>query len=103
MRALVLLTALLCLDREGLRRQIRRQLGPVRACYAQEPGIEGRLTLQFVIGPEGTVTSAEVKRSAMPSPLDACVVSAVKTWRFLKPPGGGSITVTYPLVFKPFR
>jgi TonB family protein len=104
-RALVLL-AFACLDTHLIRAVIRRQLPPVRACYAralarEAPGFGGRLVLKFVIGPLGTVTEAEVTDSELPSEaFETCVTGAVKRWRFPKPPGGGTISVRYPIVFK---
>jgi TonB family protein len=102
----VLLLALLCLDREGLTRQIRRQLAPVRRCYERklaEAGADtgGRLVVRFVIEAEGSVAEASVVSSDFGAELDGCVVNAVMRWRFPKPPGGGRITVTYPFIFKP--
>jgi periplasmic protein TonB len=61
---------------------------------ARENGIEGRLVLTIVVGPDGSVLDVKVDKSVDPS-LDAAAVAAVKTWTFKpamrcgKPMGGG--------------
>ena len=48
---------------------------------ARENGIEGRLVLTIVVGPDGSVLDVKVDKPVDPS-LDAAAVAAVKTWTF---------------------
>lgn len=109
MPALLLLAALACLDTSGVRKRIRAQLKPVRACYAQAlqeqaPDFGGKLVLQFLIASNGTVSEATVKSAALHSEkFETCLVDAVKKWSFPPVPGGGTVSITYPFIFKPSR
>jgi TonB family protein len=61
---------------------------------ARENGIEGRLVLTIIVGPDGSVLDVKIDKSVDPS-LDAAAIAAVKTWTFKpamrcgKPMGGG--------------
>lgn len=61
---------------------------------ARAEGVEGRLVLKVIIGPDGAVSDVIVVNSVEPS-LDAAAVAAVKTWTFKpalrcgKPMAGG--------------
>jgi hypothetical protein len=90
------------LDRELVRRVVRRHLNEVRFCYERElvghPELAGRLVVQFVIGGDGRVVSAVGQSSTLGAPeLEGCIVSAVRRWEFPKSPqGAGSVMVSYP-------
>ena len=75
----------------------------VRACYdkalAGFPRLDGKVTVRFVIGAEGGVTSAAIVSASNPD-LGRCIAERVKTWVFPKPQSGGEVTVTYPFVLK---
>ena len=95
------------IDRQLIVRVIRRRLGRLRACYSaalkRNPRLHGRVVLEFVIGPRGTVLAAKVKmsRSIQDQPLARCLVLEMRRWRFPGPQGGGTVTISYPLVFAP--
>jgi protein TonB len=61
---------------------------------ARESGVEGRLVLTIVVGPDGAVLDVKIDKSVDAS-LDAAAIAAVKTWTFKpamrcgKPMGGG--------------
>ncbi len=87
----------------GIRRVIRSRIALVRSCY--ERGLErhadmaGRVDLQFVIGPDGVVTSAQIRSSELGDPpVEQCIVSNVRNWAFPVPVGGDSTTVNYPFI-----
>lgn len=89
------------LDKEMIRRVIRAHLGLVRACSITDAGTRtGKIDVNFVISKEGTVSAASVTKSTTnDASFDACVTDAVKTMVFPKPPGGGTVVVTYPFTF----
>jgi TonB family protein len=94
------------LDKEIIRRVIRRHLNEVRFCYEKElvrtPTLAGRLTLQFTINAAGQVIAATVPSSTLNNPaLESCAVAAVKAWEFPKTRGDGTVVVNYPFVLSP--
>jgi tetratricopeptide (TPR) repeat protein len=93
------------LDKEIIRRIIRRHINEVKFCYEREltrnPSLQGRVMIQFTIGPLGNVPAALVQNSTMNSPsVEQCIASAVRRWEFPRPPGGGIVIVSYPFVLK---
>ncbi len=93
------------LDREIIRRVVRAHVDQVRACYERAllrtPGLEGKVSLAWVIGPSGRVRSARVSAGSGDASLDGCVARHVRTWVFPAPKGGGDVVVTYPFVVRP--
>lgn len=92
------------LSREVIRRVIRRQLNAVRYCYEQRllarPDLEGRVSVAFVIGPDGAVQSASVASSTLADEAtESCVVGVVRRSTF-PPNESGVISVSYPFVFQ---
>jgi TonB family protein len=94
------------LDKEIIRRVVRRHLNEVKYCYQQalsrRPTLEGRLVTQFTIAPTGRVLAAVVQSSTLREvSVEACVVNAVKRWEFPAPDRGGLAMVSYPFTFAP--
>jgi TonB family protein len=94
------------LDKEIIRRIIRRHISEVRDCYeprlVEKPALSGRILVRFTINAEGTVISSILHSSTMNEPaVENCTVAAVGRWQFPKPLGGGQVIVTYPFVLTP--
>ena len=94
------------LDKEIIRRVVRRHLNEVKYCYqqalARRPTLEGRLVTQFTIAATGQVLAAFVQSSTLREvSVEACVVNAVKRWAFPAPDRGGLAMVSYPFTFTP--
>jgi TonB family protein len=94
------------LDKEIIRRIIRRHINEVKYCYEQEltkkADLGGRVAVQFTISGTGSVMSSVLQQSTMGNPkVENCVVQAVRRWEFPKPQGGGIVIVTYPFTFSP--
>ena len=94
------------LDKEIIRRIVRRHLNEVRFCYTQalaaRPALEGRLVVQFTIAPTGKVLASALGSSTLGAPVvESCVVQAVKRWDFPEPQGGGLAIVSYPFQLSP--
>ncbi len=92
------------LDKEIIRRVVRRHRREVRYCYEQElikdPYLQGKVTVSFVIQTSGRVTSSVVKSSTLRNNrVERCVVGKIRRWVFPEPKGGGLVRVTYPFVF----
>jgi len=89
------------LDRDIIRRIVRAHINEVRHCYNvglnRDPAQRGRLVINFTIDPTGKVPTAEVQETTLTdAKIGTCVARALRRWKFPKPPGGGTIRVTYP-------
>ncbi|HXI54474.1 MAG TPA: TonB family protein [Polyangia bacterium] len=94
------------LDKEIIRRIIRRHINEVKYCYEQEltkkPELGGRIMVQFTIAASGQVIASVLQNSTMGNPrVENCTVQAVRRWEFPKPLGGGIVIVSYPFVLTP--
>jgi TonB family protein len=94
------------LDKEIVRRIIRRHINEVRYCYEQElarkPGLGGRIMVQFTIAASGQVIASVLQSSTIGNGrVENCTVQAVRRWEFPKPTGGGIVIVSYPFVMTP--
>ena len=93
------------LDKEIIRRIIRRHLNEVKFCYERElmkkSDLYGRIMIQFTISGTGQVVASVVQNSTMNNPeVEQCIAGAVRRWEFPKPQGGGIVIVSYPFVLK---
>jgi tetratricopeptide (TPR) repeat protein len=91
------------LDAQVIQGVVRNSLGRFRACYQSglraNPLLQGRIVVRFTIDKTGAVASAGNAGSTMPDQgVVMCVVRGFTTLSF-PPPDGGSVNVTYPLVF----
>ena len=94
------------LDKEIVRRIIRRHINEVKYCYEQEltkqPGLGGRIMVQFTIGASGQVIASVLQNSTLGNGrVENCTVQAVRRWEFPAPLGGGIVIVSYPFVLTP--
>jgi len=92
------------LDKELIRRIIRRHINEVKFCYEREltrtPNMEGRVMVNFTIGPTGGVVASIVQSSTLGNPVvEQCIAAALRRWEFPRPQGG-IVVVTYPFVLK---
>jgi hypothetical protein len=91
------------LDKAIIRRYVKRNIAKVRYCYEKElvsnPTLGGKLVADFVIGPDGIVSSSTA--TGLHANVDACVASVFKSIEFPKPRSSKSVSVKYPLTFRP--
>ncbi len=90
---------------EVIQRVVRQNFGRFKACYESglrnNPSLQGRVSVRFVIGTEGSVGSVANGGSDLP---DAGVVSCVQRAFYglsFPAPESGIVTVSYPIVFSP--
>src|SRR5581483_247873 len=93
------------MDKELIRRVIHEHRNQVRYCYESElqrhPGLNGKVTVKFVIGPAGQVQKSGVDSTSLGNPaVENCIVARVYQWQFPKPKGGGIVQVSYPFLLK---
>jgi len=89
------------LSPESIRRVVIRNLSQIIHCHeqglVQDPALEGRVVVRFVIGNEGTILGSNISESSIAVPSVAeCISNAVRHWQFPAPEGGGVVTVNYP-------
>jgi hypothetical protein len=90
---------------EVIQRIVRQNYGRFRMCYeqglARNPNLEGRVSVRFVIGRDGSVSNVSNGGSDLPdSGVVGCVISAYYGLSFPQPEGG-IVTVVYPIMFSP--
>jgi len=93
------------LSRDEIRTVIRANVEQVRQCYetelANSPDLAGRVTTSFIIDPQGNVAGAETAASTLGSvPVEDCIATAVRAWRFPAPHPSGYVLVRYPFVLE---
>ena len=90
---------------EVIQRIVRQNYGRFRMCYEQgltrNPNLEGRATVRFVIGRDGSVSNVSNGGSDIPdSAVVQCVIRSYYGLSFPQPEGG-IVTVVYPIMFSP--
>jgi hypothetical protein len=90
---------------EVIQRIVRQNYGRFRSCYESglrgNPSLQGRVTVRFIIGHDGAVSSAQSGGSDLPdSGVVSCVTRAFYGLSFPQP-DGGIVTVSYPIIFSP--
>jgi hypothetical protein len=90
------------LDKNLIRRYIKRNLPRIRYCYEKQllvkPDLEGTVQTQFFISPNGTVSSSQA--TGVHTEVASCIAQVIKNIEFPKPKGGGGVQVTYPFSFR---
>ena len=90
---------------EVIQRIVRQNFGRFRLCYENalrnNPNLQGRVAVAFVIGRDGAVSSVQNGGSDLPdSSAVSCVVRSFYGLSF-PAPDGGIVTVNYPIIFTP--
>jgi TonB family protein len=90
---------------EAINEVIRNKLGAIQYCYKKQltrhPGLSGKITVRFTIGPVGRVTAARTIHSDIrQAALGQCLLKTIRRLQFKEIPAKeGSMSVTYPFVF----
>ncbi len=90
---------------EVIQRIVRQNFGRFRLCYEnglrQNPNLQGRVAVKFVIDRSGAVSTASDGGSDLPdASVVSCVVRGFGNLSFPQPEGG-IVTVVYPVIFSP--
>ncbi len=91
---------------EVVQRVVRQQYPAFRQCYEKalhaNPKLEGRVSVKLVIDAKGDAGQIGDAGSDLADPgVVSCVVAAMAKVKFPQPEGGGTVSVVYPLTFKP--
>jgi TonB family protein len=92
------------LDKEIIRRIVRRHMDEVKYCYDQQlarwPGLSGKVVVRFTITASGVVDASMLRSSTVANgTLERCVVEGVRRWEFPRPLTDGMVEVSYPFLF----
>jgi hypothetical protein len=87
-----------------IQRVVQARSAGIKFCYESElqrdPGLAGKVVLNWVINPEGVVSRVYVVSSTMNSrKVEDCMLRQVRRWTFTKPEGG-QCSVNFPFVFR---
>jgi len=90
---------------QAIRSSVRSHQPAIAACYkaalAEQPTLEGKLVVRFVLGAGGETTDVQLENSTLGSvALEACVASLVEDWTFEDAGAPDGTVVSYPFVFK---
>lgn len=93
------------LDKDQIAAVINRHIGEVIYCYEKglqvQPGLSGRVGMNFTINGGGIVSAASIGSSSIKSAqVEGCIANRLRTWKFPKPIGGVNVKVQYPFVLK---
>jgi hypothetical protein len=93
------------LPAEVIQRIVRMNFGRFRLCYENgargNPGLQGRVTVKFLIDRSGAVSMTADGGSDLPDQgVVKCVVGSFGNLSFPQPEGG-MVTVVYPILFSP--
>lgn len=93
------------LDPNEIAAVIQRHESEIRACYEKglrsQPNLKGRLSMKFLIGARGQVTTASISNSSLNhSGVETCIQARLRSWPFPQPEGGVTVKVSYPFVLK---
>jgi hypothetical protein len=89
------------LDKNIIRRYIRRKIPRIKFCYEKQllvnAKLRGTVWADFVIAADGRVATS--KATGVSKAVSSCVAMVVGTIRFPRPKGGGVVKVRYPFRF----
>ncbi len=92
------------IDKEAIRRVIRRNRRAIKACYElalnRNKNLYGKLVLKWSIIEKGKAIKASVVSNTLNDREVAnCIKRKLVTWRFPEPPANTEAVVTFPFVF----
>ncbi len=92
------------IDREAIRRVVLANIRQIRTCYERElnrdPGLFGKLVVEWVIGEQGRVMRARPASNELGNAtVGDCVARIIQAARFPEPPTNEEVTVMYPFFF----
>ena len=91
------------IDKEAVAKAINSHLAEVQRCYEaallKNPGLAGKVVLEWSISTQGRVVSSKSKSSTLKdSSVESCILRSLNTWQF-PPARGQSVIISYPFIF----
>ncbi|MEW6441116.1 MAG: AgmX/PglI C-terminal domain-containing protein [bacterium] len=94
------------MSREAVLGVVNRHIDEIRDCYEREllhnPGLTGKILMEWLIRPDGSVSYAKVTFTNIghSSDLHLCVQAQVAAWQFPRPTDSQEVVVTFPFLFE---
>jgi hypothetical protein len=90
---------------EVVQRVVRQSFGRFRLCYEDglrnDPALAGKVTVTFLIAASGDVATATASGELPDAAVRSCVARSFLTLSFPPPDKGGTVKVSYPIIFSP--
>jgi len=91
------------IDKDAVAKAINSHLAEVQRCYEaallKNPGLAGKVVLEWSISTQGRVVSSKSKSSTLKdSSVETCILRSLNGWQF-PPARGQSVIITYPFIF----
>ncbi len=91
-------------DARTIQKIVRQHTGEIKACYERElvkvKGLNGKITMQWFISPDGSVMKVFVKETTMHNKaVESCLTNSIQHWRFASLKGGSMSSIVYPFTF----
>lgn len=91
------------MDKAVIGREVKRNIAKIRYCYEKElartPDLAGTVTVSFVIGADGRVTSSRASGMGNTA-VESCAAALIQRIQFPKPEKA-PVAVNYPFTFRP--
>ncbi len=92
-----------CLDKEIIRRYVKRNIEKITYCYEKEllanPGLEGTVTVNFTLNGNGRVMQSTA--TGVDPTVSSCIAAVVSNIRFPKVGDDGIYPIKYPFQLRP--
>jgi biopolymer transport protein ExbD len=92
------------LNKDIVRRVLRRSTYALKFCYEKalliDPNLVGRVKILFVVARDGNVSSSTPQGIGVSQEVDNCVAQKIGQLAFPAPVGGGTVEITYSMVFQ---
>jgi hypothetical protein len=94
------------LDKSLVDGVIQKNLDKFLYCYqvelVEDPGLEGKVTLNFTIAADGSVSKSKTYKTTIDNAaVESCMNRQMMKLEFPEPKGGGIVIVKYPFEFSP--
>ena len=91
------------LSKEEIQKVINKHIGEIQYCYEKQlrtqPGLSGRVVLDWTVNLQGKVTVVKIAQSTLASSeATNCMMQKLKSWKFPNP-RGGAVSIVFPFVF----
>jgi hypothetical protein len=93
------------LSADVIKSEMNKRLRSLKDCYdralKRNPSLKGKIVLSFEIQESGRISSLNLEDDSVGSAeVKSCIAERARSWRFPQP-SGGSVFVSFPLVFTP--
>jgi hypothetical protein len=92
-----------CIDKELIRRYMKRNLAKISYCYEKEllarPALEGTVTVNFLLSANGAVT--ESRATGVDAAVSSCIAGVVGAIKFPRVGDTGVFPIRYPFQLRP--